>query len=126
MEDIKKRFCLKDFSIGTERDYDTREVTDCYIFWNGEMFKYKTKEEALNALIEHINNEIGLLILCREELLIELSCHIKSGFATKREMIKTKEQVLEICEALAHIQDLIKRYNEIIDNLKNKQRRISK
>lgn len=118
MEDIKKRFYKKDLTIATEIDIDTRKVTSCQVFWNGTVSKYKTKKQALKAGIKHIKNEIETLTSHRETLLMQLSCRMQSHRATKRERAKITEQVLEICEALAHIQNLIKDYNKVIVGLK--------
>lgn len=118
MEDIKKRFYEKDLIIGTEIDIDTRKVTSCQVFWNGTVSKCKTKKQALRAGIKHIKNEIEILTFHKENLLMQLSGRTQSHWATKRERAKIIEQVLEICEALAHIQNLIKNYNKVIVGLR--------
>lgn len=118
MEDIKKRFERKDLTICTEIDIDTRKVTSCQVFWNGTVLKYKTKKQALMTGIQHIKNEIEILTSHRENFLIRLSGCMQSHKATKRKIAKITEQVLEICEALAHIQNLIKDYNKVIVGLR--------
>lgn len=118
MEDIKKRFYKKDLTICTEIDIDTRKVTCCQMFWNGTVSKYKTKKQALKAGIKHIKNEIEILTSHRENLLMQLSGCMQSHRATKRKTAKITEQVLEVCEALAHIQNLIKDYSKVIVGLK--------
>lgn len=118
MEDIKKRFERKDLTICTEIDIDTRKVTSCQVFWNGSVLKYKTKKQALKAGMKHIKNEIEILTSHRESLLMQLSDCMQSHKATKRKIAKIIEQVLEICEALAHIQNLIKDYSKVIIGLK--------
>lgn len=118
MADIKKRFYKKDLTICTEIDIDTRKVTSCQVFWNGTVLKYKTKKQALMTGIQHIKNEIEILTSHRENFLIRLSGCMQSHKATKRKIAKITEQVLEICEALAHIQNLIKDYNKVIVGLR--------
>lgn len=118
MEDIKKRFYKKDLTICTEIDIDTRELSSCQVFWNGTVLKYKTKKQALKAGIKYIKNEIEILTSHRENFLIRLSGCMQSHKATKRKIAKIIEQVLEICEALAHIQNLIKDYSKVIVGLK--------
>lgn len=118
MKEIKKHFYKKYLTIGTATDVDTGKVIFYQVFWNGAASKYKIKKQALMTGIQHIKNEIETLTSHRENFLIRLSGCMQSHKATKRKIAKITEQVLEICEALAHIQNLIKDYNKVIVGLR--------
>ena len=118
MKEIKKHFYKKYLTIGIGRDVDTGKVIFYQVFWNGTASKYKTKKQALMTGIHHIKNEIEMLVCHRECLLIQLSGYMQIHRTGNRKIAKITKKILEICEALAQIQNLIRGYNKSIIGLK--------
>lgn len=119
MEDTNKRFLEKEYMLSLNKDTLTREITDCTLYWNSTISKYKTKEQAIKALIKHLNNEINILRFHQENFLSQLSVYTAAYKEQKYEKRKTRKHIEELCYTLTDIFNLIKKYTKIKQDLKN-------
>ena len=119
MEDTIKRFLGKTYTLSLEKDVITKEVTGSILYWNGITSKYKTKEQAIKALIKHLNNEINILRFHQENFLSQLSVYTAAYKEQKYEKRKRRKQIEELCYTLTDIFNLIKKYTKAKQNLKN-------
>lgn len=119
MEDTNKRFLGKIYILSLEKDVITREITGCTLNWNGTTSKHKTKEQAIKALIKHLNNEINILRFHQENFLSQLSVYTAAYKEQKYEKRKRRKHIEELCYTLTDIFNLIKKYTKIKQDLKN-------
>lgn len=119
MEDTNKRFLEKTYTLSIEKDIVTKEITGSTLYYNGITSKYKTKEQAIKALIKHLNNEINILRFHQEGFLSQLSAYTAAYKEQQYGKRKRRKHIEELCYALSDIFNLIKKYTKMKQDFKN-------